>query len=96
MSETLDDTAEREHRQVGAGILDQRQAGLGTADFRDGGGDGARQNAARAIAPARIHPERDVIDQSESTSSGERSSTIAGDVRLIIDQACTMAPGASG
>ncbi len=46
MAEPLDDAVDREHRDIGVVVFQERKAGLGRADFGNGGGERARQHDA--------------------------------------------------
>jgi hypothetical protein len=64
MTEALHDPVERERRNLGARVLDENQAGLGRADFRDRRRYGARQRHATRNGELRLRPEgRDRVDQ---------------------------------
>ena len=64
MAEALDDAVDRERRDIGVGIFQQREAGLRRSDFGDGGGHRARQQERGPRWRAcRRRDGRDRIDQ---------------------------------
>ena len=64
MAVAFDDTIDRERRNVGIVVLEQRQAGFLGADFGDRGGDRTRQRgAARDRGLHRRRTGRHGIDQ---------------------------------
>ena len=46
MAEAFDDAIDRERRDIGVRIFNEREASLRRADFGDGGGEEARQHGA--------------------------------------------------
>ena len=54
MAEALDDAVDREQRDIGVGIFQQREAGLRRADFGNGRGERARQQRAAGDRDLRV------------------------------------------
>ena len=87
VAEALHDAREREFRDVGADILDQRQARFRRSDFRDRGRDRARQHlAARDRALHQRAADRDGIDQIGVEQKRRALQYECCDIRLIGDQ----------